>query len=119
MRELKQLFFIAPNGYAQVKATGLKSTHGWCAEGDDPTKDQIIGVVELLPHVDAETVIDTLEANGIMWLPNHQNNQTIRPEHAVALAKHGVLPTHTTTQAMTLVHQKTGFGPLKPKQKRF
>jgi hypothetical protein len=41
---MRQLFFIAPLGYPQVKASGVLSTHGWCAAGDDPTKDQIIGV---------------------------------------------------------------------------
>jgi hypothetical protein len=110
---MRQLFFIAPNGYPQVKATGLcGGTHGWCAEGDDPTKDQIIGVVEL-GNKNADAVIDKLEAAGIMWLPNHERGQVIKPEHAAALAKHGVLPTHTTAEAMTIVHGKSGFPPHK------
>jgi hypothetical protein len=113
---MRQLFFIAPNGYPQVKASGVMSTHGWCAAGDDPTKDQIMGVVEMQGNTDAEKVIDKLEAAGIHWLPNHlaNPNQTISPEHADLLEKHGVLPTDTTTQAMTKLHAKFGFPPLKP-----
>lgn len=111
---MRQLFFIAPNGYPQVKATGVTSTHGWCAEGDDPTKDQIIGVVELAGNTNAETVIDKLLAAGILWLPNAQNKEVISPEHAAALAKHGVVPTDTTASAMTKVFAVSGFPPHKP-----
>lgn len=111
---MRQLFFIAPNGYPQVKASGVKSTHGWCAAGDDPTKDQIMGVVEMMGNTDAEKVITALEKAGIMWLPNHMTDQVISSEHAAALSKHGVLPTHTTAQAMTILHAKSGFPPLKP-----
>lgn len=92
------------------------STHGWCAEGDDASKDQVMGVVEMTSACDAELVIDRLEAAGIMWLPNHTTNQVIAPEHAAALSKHGVLPTDTTAQAMTKLHAKCGFPPLKPKR---
>lgn len=113
---MRQLFFIAPLGYPQVKASGVLSTHGWCAAGDDPTKDQIMGVVEMMGNIDAERIIDKLEAAGIMWLPNHMTNQPIAAEHAAALAKHGVLPTHTTAEAMTILHAKFGFPPLKPKR---
>jgi hypothetical protein len=94
----------------------VSSTHGWCAEGDDPKTEQVIGVVELSDSTDAERVIDKLEAAGIMWLPDHKTAETINPEHAAALAKHGVLPTHTTRQAMTIVHSVAGFPPLKPKR---
>lgn len=113
---MRQLYFIAPKGYPQVKQSGLKSAHGWCAEGDDPTKDQVIGVVELRDNMDAEKIIEIMESIGMMWLPNHFSNQIISPEHATALAKHGVLPTDTTVQAMTKVHAKAGFPPLKPKR---
>jgi hypothetical protein len=113
---MRQLFFIAPNGYPQVKASGVKSTHGWCAAGDDPKKDQIVGVVEMMGNTDAERIIDALEAVGIMWLPNHFLKQTIAPEHAAALARHGVLQTETTEQAMTKVHAIAGFPPLRPKR---
>jgi hypothetical protein len=110
---MRQLFFIAPNGYPQVKASGVKSTHGWAAPGDDPTKDAVIGVVELHGNTNAERVIDKLEAAGIHWLPNHHHNTVIAPEHAELLAKHGVLPTHTTAEAMQRVFEKSGFPPHK------
>jgi hypothetical protein len=110
---MRQMFFIAPNGYPQVKQSGVTSTHGWCADGDDPTKDQIIGVVEMAGNTNADRVIDTLEAAGIMWLPNHQNKEVIAPEHAAALAKHGVTPTDTTASAMAKVFAVSGFPPHK------
>lgn len=122
---MKQLFFISPNGFMPVRQAldgtrhlGIAS-HGWCADGDDPHTDQIIGVVEMIEDADPEQVIDRLEAQGIMWLPNHLNNEKIKPEHAAALSKHGVTKDHTTSQAMTLIHDKAGFPPLKPKSKRF
>jgi hypothetical protein len=119
MKELRQLFFIAPNGYPQVKATGLTSTHGWCAEGDDPSKDTVIGVVEMRSGVDPEQVIDKLEAAGIMWLPNHLTGEKIDSEHYEALKKHGVQASHTTAQAMSTVFAKSGFPPHNPRRKRF
>ncbi len=120
---MRQLFFISPKGYPAVRAAftpAIKgaSTGGWCAEGDDPAKDTVIGVVEMYGTCDAEEVITALEGQGIMWLPNHMTtpNEPIKPEHAAALAKHGVLPTHTTLQAMTAVNAIAGFPPLKPKR---
>ena len=86
------------------------------AAGDDPTKNQIVGVVEMSGNTDPEKVIDALEAVGIMWLPNHMTDQAIAPEHAAALSKHGVQPTDNTKQAMTKVHSVAGFPPLKPKR---
>lgn len=135
MKPFKQLFFISPNGFMPVRQAfddnggriaGI-GTHGWAPDGSDPQTDQIIGVVEMDGTVDSEDVIDRLEARGIMWLPNHLtadgkalNTDKIKPEHASALAKHGVNPSHTTAQAMTLVHAKAGFPPLNPKNpKRF
>ncbi len=112
---MQQLFFIAPKGYPQVKQSGVHSTHGWVADGDDPTKDQLIGVVEIhSSHKDAEYVIDKLEAVGIMWLPNHKNATVIAPEHAAALARHGVTSSDTTASAMKKVFAKSGFPPHKP-----
>jgi hypothetical protein len=123
---MRQLFFISPKGFMPVRQAmtpkiGGTGTHGWCdtEAGDDPHKDSIIGVVEMHGDADAEQVIDRLEAQGIMWLPNHLNNEQIKAEHAAALARHGVLPTHTTAQAMEILHGKSGFPPLKPNTKRF
>jgi hypothetical protein len=112
---MQQLFFIAPKGYPQVKASGVQSTHGWCAPGDDPTKDAVIGVVEIHDtRKDAEYLIDKLEEAGIMWLPNHLGSQTISAEHAEALAQHGVTASDTTASAMKKVFAKSGFNPHKP-----
>jgi hypothetical protein len=70
--------------------------------------------------IDPEQVIDALEAQGIMWLPNHEKNERIKPEHAAALKdEFGVTEEHTTAEAMTLVHEKAGFPWMKPKSKRF
>ena len=69
--------------------------------------------MELTEKMNAETVSDKLEAAGIMWLPNHQHVEVIKREHAAALAKHGVVPTDTTGQAMTKVFAKSGFPPHK------
>jgi hypothetical protein len=118
---MRQLFFISPNGYMPVRNAfdppiiGAR-THGWSAEGDDPSKDQVVGVVEMDGRCDSEQVITALESQGIMWLPNHKDNQQINPEHAQALARHGVKPNHTTAQAMTQVHSIAGFPPIKPKR---
>jgi hypothetical protein len=61
-------------------------------------------------------VIDALEGAGILWLPNHLHGEKIKPEHAQALADYGVNEQHTTSEAMTLVLEKAGFPPLKPKR---
>jgi hypothetical protein len=111
---MRQLFFIAPNGFLQVKASGVQSTHGWNSTGGDASTNQIVGVVEMMGNMNAERIIDKLEAAGIMWLPNHHSNEVIKPEHAEALAPHGVVPTDTTAQAMTKLFTKSGFPPLKP-----
>lgn len=118
---MRQLFFISPTGFPAVRQAftppiiGAR-THGWVDEGSDPHTQQIVGVVEMAGNVDAEAVIDRLEANGIMWLPNHKDNQKIHPAHAAALAKHGVAATHTTTEAMNTLFTKSGFPPHKPKR---
>jgi hypothetical protein len=65
---------------------------------------------------DAEQVIDALEAQGIMWLPDHKTNEQIKPEHHQSLKRHGVQPSHTTAQAMKQVHSIAGFPPIKPKR---
>lgn len=114
---MRQLFFISEKGYPAVKAAFTPmvrgaSPHTWWAGGEDA----VIGVVEMTGTCDAEIVIDRLEAHGIMWLPDHKTGEQIRPEHAASLAKHGVLPSHTTAQAMELIHAKAGFPPLKPKR---
>jgi len=107
---MRQLFFIAPKGQPQVAASGVKASHYWFDGA------RLVGVVELMGGTNAENIIDKFEAAGIMWLPNHltQGAGTIAPEHAAALAKHGVLPTDGTAAAMTKVHAKSGFPPLKP-----
>jgi hypothetical protein len=117
---MRQLFIIAPNGIDAIhQAMSPRQTtigfHHWTADGDS----QAIGVIELYRDADAESVIDKLEAKGIMWMPNHLNNEQIKPEHAVALSKYGVLPSHTTAEAMEIIHGKSGFRPLKPLRKRF
>jgi hypothetical protein len=109
-----QIFFISPTGAAAVKAAlaGINGqrTHGWRPDGDDK---QVIGVAEVLGS-DPSRVCDALEKAGIMVLPNHKSNEVIAPEHASALAKHGVLPADTTKQALTKIHGVSGFPPLKP-----
>lgn len=65
---------------------------------------------------DAERVIEKLESQGVLWMPNHHGSEKINPEHHTHLAKHGVLPSDTTLQAMTKVHAIAGFPPLKPKR---
>jgi len=115
---MTQIFFIAPNGTAQVQqaltprisGTGL---HAWTDDGDT----QAVGVIELTGGCDPEVVLDRLEAAGVMWLPNHQAvDSTLKAEHVAALAKHGVKAGHTTQQAMTLVQAKAGFPPLRTKR---
>lgn len=111
---MRQLFFIAPKGYPQVKASVVQSTHGWHAPGDDPKTQTVIGVVQVVDRrLTMEEVIDKLEEAGCMCLPNHLYGETIAPEHAAALAKHGVLPTHNTREAMAKVSEKSGFPPHK------
>lgn len=118
---MKQMFFISPNGYPAVRAAFTPRipgacTHGWAAEGLDPSKDKVIGVVEMTGTCDPERVIDALEGQGIMWLPDHKSGEPISDAHAAALAEHGVQRGHTSLQAMTLVNSKAGFPPLKPKR---
>jgi hypothetical protein len=62
-----------------------------------------------------EQVIEKLEGAGIMWLPSHVSGEKIKPEHAAALADYGVNESHTTTDAMNLVHAKAGFPWMVPK----
>jgi hypothetical protein len=99
-----RVYFIAKS-QSHFETAGLRCAQPpWRADGDD---DQVIG---LLNVKDVDAAIDQLEAAGIMWLPNHERNQVIKPEHAKALAKHGVLPTHTTSEAMALVYKVSGYG---------
>jgi hypothetical protein len=117
---MRQLFVISTDGADKLRtALGSGGDPIYCtwSQGDH-TKDLTIGVVELADRDDPEAIIDKLEAAGVMWLPNHlaNPNQTIAPEHAAALAEHGVLPTHTTAQAMTAVNSKAGFAPFKPRR---
>jgi hypothetical protein len=118
---MRQVFFISPNGYMPVRTAfdppvnGAR-THGWCAEGDDPSQGTVIGVVEMNGLCDSEEVITAFESQGIMWLPNHKNNEQIKPEHYQALKRHGVQPNHTTAEAMKQVHSIAGFPPIKPKR---
>jgi hypothetical protein len=116
-----QLFFISPKGYQAVKDSrvqwmrGVIQCHGWTpGTKEDAENGEVIGVVEM-NGADIDEVLDALEAQGIMYLPNHTKNQTIAAEHAAVLAKHGVEPHHTTAEAMTIVHAKAGMPVLKPK----
>jgi len=128
MKVFQQLFFISPNGFMPVRqafdVNGTRmvgvGTHGWCDTegGDDPHTGTIVGVVEISEPADPEHVIDRLEAQGIMWLPNHHGTEKIKPEHAALLAKHGVTAQHTTAEAMTIMHQKHGMPTLKPQGKK-
>jgi hypothetical protein len=117
---MKQLFVISTDGSSRITAAlssgGAPTFYAW-SQGDH-TKDLTIGVIELADRDDPEAIIDSLEAGGVMWLPNHLANptQTIAPSHAAALAGFGVLPTHTTAQAMIAVNSKAGFAPFKPKR---
>ena len=114
---MRQIFFISPNGYTAVKSAGLgPRTHGWTADGDDPKTQTVIGVVEIGDSCDPEKIIERLEAQGILWLPNHHTQGTISPEHHKHLSRHGVQLNDTTLQAMTKVHGVSGFPPLKPKR---
>jgi len=121
---MQQLFFISPTGYAAVdKALRPEgklnlSKFGFHCYSEDGDESQVIGVVEI-KNGDPEQIIDALEAQGIIWLPNHLGTQTICADACAALSEYGVQSTHTTAQAMTLVHQDCGFPPLQPKAKRF
>lgn len=110
-----QIFYISPAGALAVKQalTGIsgQSTHSWRPDEDT----QVIGVVEV-GRGDTERVADALDAAGILILPDHKTAETISPEHAAAMAKHGVLPSDTTKSAMFKVHGVSGFNPLKPKR---
>jgi hypothetical protein len=118
---MRQIFFISPKGYMPVRKAftphvpGAR-THGWSAEGDDPKSQTVIGVVEMDGSCDAESVLERLEREGILWLPNHHQSAPISQGHLSHLEKHGVVPGDSTTQAMTKVHAKAGFPPLKPKR---
>lgn len=113
-----QLFFISPKGRQPIrKAFNVdRDIHPFWCEGTDSDKDQIIGCVEMRDKDDPEQIIEKLEAQGVLWLPNHFNNEAIKSEHAAALAKHGVLPADTTAQAMTKVNAKVGHPTLKPRR---
>ncbi len=118
---MRQIFFISPNGYMPVReaftppVAGAR-THGWSAEGDDPKQRMVVGVVEMDGHCDAEKVLECLEKQGILWLPNHHRNERIPTEHVTHLSRHGVKYGDTTTEAMTKIHEVAGFSPLKPKR---
>lgn len=119
--DMRQIFFISPNGYPAVHKAFTPRIHGassshWCPHDKDASRDQVIGVVEMTGTCDPERVIDVLEREGIMWLPNHHTGGQIAPEHAAALAEHRVQPGDTTLQAMTKVYANAGFPPLKPKR---
>lgn len=73
-------------------------------------------MVEVFGACDTELVIDALEREGILWLPNHHTGGQIAPEHPAALAEFGAQPGDTTLQAMTKVYAKAGFPALKPKR---
>jgi hypothetical protein len=122
---MRQLFFISPNGLMPVRKAfegcpreranpchprDLR-THGWCAEGDNPRQDPIIGVVEIHGYHSRKEAVRLLEAQGILPLPDHQADEKIKPEHYEVLKRHGVQPDHTTAQAMTAVHAISGFPP--------
>lgn len=115
---MKQIFFVAPT-YMHVRTAlspplpGVR-THGW--SDTDNNDKEVIGVVELSDNADSEVVIDRLEAQGIVWLPNHHHNQPLEQTHVKALEKHGVKSGHTTKDAMDLLHKKSGFFPLKAKR---
>jgi hypothetical protein len=115
---MKQLFFVSPQGRQPIrKAFGVdRDIHPFWCDGTDPDKDQIVGCVEMNDHTDAEVVISKLEAQGVVWLPNHFTSQAIPSVAAVALAKHGVLPTDTTAQAMEKIWMKNPHVTLKPKR---
>jgi hypothetical protein len=108
------IYFIAPNYMAVRNAlAGIpgQNTHGWSADGDET----VIGVAEVTSG-DTEQVAAALEAADIMLLPDHRTSEKITAEHHAKLSKHGVLPTHTTKEALAQIHKVSGFPPLKPKR---
>ena len=118
---MRQIFFISPSGYMPVRkaftppVSGAK-THGWTAEGDDPKSQTVLGVVEMDGHCDSEVVLERLEREGILWLPNHHYGDPISAEHMRHLARHGVSLGDSTLEAMKKVHAIAGFPPLRPKR---
>jgi hypothetical protein len=114
---MRQLFFVSPRGNEPVRKAFCvdRDIYAMWTDGDY-TKDSCVGVIELKDTDDAELAIEKLESQGIMWLPNHHTGEQIKPEHATELARFGVLPTHTTAEAMGLVYAKAGWRPLKPQR---
>ena len=115
-----QIFFVSPTGYLAVR-NALKGipgqhTHGWCADGDDPSKDSIIGVAEIEPQGDGECVASALEAAGIHVLPDHRFGEKLTAAQVAALSKHGVIAGDTTPTAMQKIHAVSGFAPHKVKR---
>lgn len=118
---MRQIFFISPKGYLPVRQAFIPGvsgarTHGWSAEGDDPKNQTVIGVVEMDGSCDAEAVLERLEREGILWLPNHHQNIPVSTEHVSHLGRHGVKGGDSTFDAMTKVHGVAGFPPLKPRR---
>lgn len=125
---MRQLFFISPNGFMPVRkafegcprdpqspghARGYR-THGWCAEGDNPRKDAIVGIVEVHGFSSRKEAMRLLAAQGILPLPDHRTEEKISPEQYELLKRHGVQAEHTTAEAMRMVHQISGFPPHLP-----
>ena len=118
---MRQIFFISPKGYIPVRQAFTPhipgtNTHGWSAEGDDPKTQTVIGVVEMDDTTDGELVLERLEREGILWLPNHHTGGLIGQEHLSHFEKHGVMYGDSTFDAMTKVHAVAGFPPLKPRR---
>lgn len=110
-----QIFFIAPNGHAQVRdaLAGIlgQHSHGWSADG----ATQVIGVVEV--SGDTELVATALENAGILLMPDHRFNSGPLGKPLVdALAAHGVNASDTCYTAMEKVYAKSGFPPHKIKR---
>lgn len=107
---MRQLFFLPdkPFDFASIPGANF---HVWT--DDDGLS---VGVVHMDGQCDAEAVIEWMEGQGFAWLPNHQTSEQIKHEHVQRLDKHGVIAGDTTAQAMTKVHTKSGFPPLKPKR---
>ena len=95
---MRQIFFIPPLSDPHMTTAKAFETpipganyHVW-SDGTQAT-----GVVEMDGTCDAEKVIAALEAQGIKWLPNHLHDKT-------------------TADAMTKLHEVSGFSHLKPKR---
>lgn len=107
-----QIYFISPNGYAQIKTSGVTSNHNWMDVG----ATQVIGVVEFTKG--GEQIASALEAAGIFVLPDHRFGETFanHPNIVTALTPYGVTTTDTTATAMAKVQTKSGFPPHKVKR---